>query len=111
MPEERSRRDVLLRAARRESRWWLYRKGSWDGPPLMVSGADEYGRCTIVLRLPGHRAVVYAHWTCTCEDCHEVREQTYRWACDMADIGGYEEYAQRVNRALPPTPDTPEKAT
>lgn len=89
-------RKVLLRAARSQHRWWIYRDG-WNGPPLTV-GSDEYGRRTLALRLPGQRAVVWACWVCTCEFCHEVREQTYRWACEMADIGGYEEYAQRVSR-------------
>lgn len=94
-------RDVLLRAARSQHRWWLYRGGwSSEGALLMV-GNDEYGRRTLCVPLPRHRAIVWAFWTCTCEDCHAMREQTYRWACEMADIGGYEEYAQRVNRMTP----------
>jgi hypothetical protein len=38
---------------------WLYGPGDWDGR-LLSRGGDEYGRRTLVLRLPGQRALVCA---------------------------------------------------
>lgn len=37
-------------------RLWMYKKGQWPGP-IVSTGADEYGNSTVVLRLPGERAL------------------------------------------------------
>ena len=41
-------------------RVWTYPKGSWSGSILSLGG-DEYGNSTIVLRLPGERALIVAY--------------------------------------------------
>ena len=47
---------------------WTYGKGEWQGP-LIYRGGDEYGRWTLVLRMPGERAIVWAYKTCRDEHC------------------------------------------
>lgn len=42
-------------------------------------GADEWGRLIVTVRIP---FVGYLHWayrTCWCQDCHAMREQTYKY--------------------------------
>lgn len=66
------------------SRVWTYSKDSWNpawyekiGFPYR--GTDEWGRRTIVVGLWFIGYVVWAYRTCwSCQDCHMVREQTYR---------------------------------
>ena len=73
-------------------RVWTYRKDQWDpawyhklGVPFL--GGDEWGRRTIVVGLWFTGALVWAWRTCWCQDCHEVREQTYRWLNEeVADV-------------------------
>jgi hypothetical protein len=43
----------------RASRAWMYGKGEWTGPLVMVGG-DEYGNWTLCFRLPGQRALIVA---------------------------------------------------
>lgn len=44
-------------------RFWMYPKDSWNaGPALSIyPGGDEYGNSTLVLQLPGQRALVVAY--------------------------------------------------
>lgn len=44
-------------------RFWTYPKDSWNaGRPLSIyPGGDEYGNSTLVLQLPGQRALVAAY--------------------------------------------------
>jgi len=44
---------------------WMYGAGQWDGRWLM-RGGDEYDRHTLLVRLPGERAVVFAFGRCRC---------------------------------------------
>lgn len=74
----------------KSSRVWTYSKDSWDpswyekiGFPYR--GGDEWGRRTIVIGLWFIGYVVWAYRTCWCQDCHTVREQTYRFANDPLD--------------------------
>lgn len=65
------------------TRFWTYSKEEWDpkwqyklGAPFR--GSDEWGRRTIVIGLWFLGYVVWAWRTCWCQECHEIREQTYR---------------------------------
>ncbi len=60
-------------------RFWRYERGQWSGRGV-YRGGDEYGRRTLVLRLPGERALVFAYRTCRCDECREVLEQTAEWS-------------------------------
>lgn len=40
-------------------RFWMYGKGSWSGPLVMLGG-DEYGNDTLAFRLPGGRSLIVA---------------------------------------------------
>lgn len=68
-------------------RVWTYSKGTWDpawyhkfGVPLF--SGDEWGRRTVVIGLWFLGYVVWAWRTCWCQECHEVREQNYRFATE-----------------------------
>lgn len=80
-------------------RVWVYNDpGDWDWPRLhfVTTGLDEYGRKTIVGRLPGRRALVWAWWTCRCADCDVMRRKTFQWEDDVrkiADVYGITEDA------------------
>ncbi|MEV7267077.1 hypothetical protein AB0N38_26295 [Micromonospora aurantiaca] len=70
-------------------RVWTYRRAEWD-PPLRERlgfpylGCDEWGRRTVVVGLWFVGYVVWAWRTCWCQDCHEVRAQTYRFREEAA---------------------------
>ncbi|MER7331804.1 MULTISPECIES: hypothetical protein [unclassified Micromonospora] len=72
-------------------RLWLYHRDAWDpawhqklGFPYL--GGDEWGRRTVVIGLRFVGYLVWAWRTCWCQECHDVREQTYRLlATDEAD--------------------------
>ncbi|MDG4792121.1 hypothetical protein O7626_40615 [Micromonospora sp. WMMD1102] len=66
-------------------RLWTYPAGEFDpawwhklGVP--VFGGDEWGRRTVVIGTALTGYVVWAWRTCWCPECHEAREQTYRFA-------------------------------
>lgn len=66
-------------------RFWTYSKKEWDpklpyklGVPFR--GGDEWGRRTLVVGLWFIGYVVWAWRTCWCQECHEVREHSYRMA-------------------------------
>lgn len=71
-------RQELLGWAQSQGRVWTYAAGQWNGRGMRL-GDDEYGRRTLVLRLPGHRAIVWAFWTCRCVECDESRRETREW--------------------------------
>lgn len=63
---------------------WLPRRWNWVLPHL---GADEYGRRTLVQHVPPFGFLVWAFWTCRCEDCDEVRAETAEWDRTTAEVG------------------------
>ena len=76
---------ALLKAARREPRWWYYNRASrrdpddptWRSPWWPSFSGDEYGRKTIVLPIPFHGEWVFAFWTWKGEEDDASRLQTY----------------------------------
>jgi hypothetical protein len=100
-------------------RVWLYNDpGAWEwGRRVACFGGDEYGRLTLVVRMPGGRALVWAFWTCRCSDCDEMRAQTLageddlRRVCDAYGITEEEAWelpGEAWNRVLgPPVPRKP----
>lgn len=65
------------------SRFWTYSRDSWDSAwyqklGVPYRGGDEWGRRTLVVGLWFVGYLVWAWSTCWCQDCHEVREETYR---------------------------------
>lgn len=62
--------------------FWWYHDTNWTGWKhffLPWMGGDEFGRRTVVLPIHPFGWAIVALWTCYCEDCTEVREQTARW--------------------------------
>jgi hypothetical protein len=62
---------------------WTCPPSEWDpewwhkiGVPYV--GGDEWGRRTVVIGLWFLGYVSWAFRTCWCDECHEMREQTYR---------------------------------
>ena len=53
-------------------RIWTYPKGQWLGGPILYRGGDEYGRFTLLLRLPGQRAIVWAYRWCRDPECCDL---------------------------------------
>jgi hypothetical protein len=73
------------------NRFWRYKYGSWLPewyryifPDLR--GTDEFGRRTMVIHVPLVGFLVWAYWTCRCEDCEIVRTQELwrEWVNDAA---------------------------
>lgn len=62
-------------------RVWFGRYRLWY--PIVSS--DEYGRRTLAVPIvPWMLAIVVALYTCRCEECHEMRAQTARWASELS---------------------------
>ncbi len=55
-------------------RWWTYGRDEWYGP-LLMRGGDEWGRYTLAVRLPGHRALIVPYQWCSDPACEECRDR------------------------------------
>ena len=75
----------LVDAARAERRVWRYRYGTWAPRwwqwilPAVYRGGDEFGRHTLIVHVPAVGFVVWAFWTCRCDECDESRVERYSW--------------------------------
>lgn len=79
------------------SMFWIYSRDRWDpswwhkiGVPSL--GGDEWGRRTIVVGLWFLGYVCWAYRTCWCQECHEVREQTYRMLNENWAAGNHDHF-------------------
>lgn len=66
------------------SRFWLNTKREEDpawyhkaGIPYW--GTDEWGRRAVTIGFGFLGYITFAYRTCWCNNCHSIREQTYRW--------------------------------
>lgn len=70
-------------------RFWRYRYGEWGAhwyhyliPEFGLN--DEFGRRTVVVHVPFAGFLVWAFWTCRCEDCAQLRDEQQEGAWDGA---------------------------
>lgn len=80
--------DLATRYSSR--RLWFDSPQTWDprwwhkaGVPHI--GGDEWGRRVITVGVAFVGYVSWAWRTCWCQECHEMREQTYRFARERAE--------------------------
>ena len=73
------------------NRLWRYKYGSWLPEWYRYifpdfRGNDEYGRRTMVIHVPFVGFLVWAYWTCHCEDCEAVREEGLRFPPTLTTV-------------------------